>query len=124
MARPSNLSSTAYSTGASSSARPSSRRTRASKASAPACAGIGLGADAQHRHLVPYRCKPLEHLADHALGRRVGGTKRWVLGFDALELLVEAVVLSVRKLRRVVHVVPPRMVVQQFAQVGSPLRGR
>jgi len=83
--------------------------------------GVGLGADRQHRQRVLHRRQAVEHLADHALGRRVRGQQLGVRGLDRLQFLEQAVVLGVRDLRRVEHVVEVGMVVELLAQPGGAL---
>jgi hypothetical protein len=64
--------------------------------------------------------EPLEGLAAHALGGGVGGDELGVLGLEALELVVEGVVLGVGDLRRVLHVVAPVVVADLLAQLLDP----
>ncbi len=52
-----------------------------------------------------YRHEALEHGADHALRRRVGGDELGMLGLDRLQLLEQRVVVGVGDRRRVAHVV-------------------
>ena len=73
-----------------------------------------------------HRRKAVEHLADDALRRRVGGAQRRVRGLQGLQFLEQAVVLGVGQLRRVEHVVAVSVVLQLGAQRGGLLgqRGR
>ena len=88
------------------------------------CRGVGLGADAEHRHGVPHRRETVEHAAAHALRRRVGRQQRGVRGFQRLQFLEQPVVVGVGDLRRVEHVVAVGVVVQQPAQFGGTQRVR
>ena len=63
------------------------------------------------------RRKPIQHLADHALGRRVGAAQFGVLGLDGLQVLEQAVVLGIRDLGRILDVVALGVVLQLGAQL-------
>ncbi|MBK6470714.1 MAG: hypothetical protein IPF94_08215 [Betaproteobacteria bacterium] len=85
--------------------------------------GVGLGADAQHRHRVAHRLEAVEHMAADPLRGRVGRQKFGMRGFQRLQLGEQAVVLGVGDLWRVEHAIAVGVVVQQRAQLGGTSGG-
>ena len=88
-----------------------------------ALAGVGFGADAEHRHRVPHGSEALAHRAADALRRAVGRAQRRVPGLQRLQLAKQRVVLGVGDLRRIEHVVAVVVVADQRAQLGGALLG-
>ena len=78
--------------------------------------GVGLGADAQHRHRVAHRHKTIEHHTEDALRRRIGGQQFGVHGLNGLQFLEQPVVLGIWNCRRVEHVVAVSVGLQLPAQ--------
>ena len=70
-----------------------------------------------------HRLETVQHLAEHALRRRVGGQQLGMRGFDVLQLAEQSVVLGIRDRRRVEHVVEVGVVVQRGAQFGGARGG-
>jgi hypothetical protein len=115
MARPSNLSSATYCDRRIALGQPQLAPHAAVEVARAAGLDVGLGADRQHRHLVPHLGEAFQHLAADALRGRIGHQQ---LGCcpPGLQLAEQLVVLGVRDLRFVEHVVAVRVVVQQLAQ--------
>ena len=78
--------------------------------------GVGLGANAEHGHLVAHGRKALHHRADHALRGRIGCDQIRVGRLQRLQGLEGAVVFRIGHAGRVHHVVLVRPEVQPGAQ--------
>ena len=81
--------------------------------------GVGLGADAEHRHSMPHTGECGQGRGAHALGGRIGADQFRVHRLDRLQGPKQAVVLGIGNGGRIQHVVAVRMLVQQMAQLGQ-----
>ena len=79
--------------------------------------GVGLGADAEHRHGMAHAGEGVERSAADALCRRIGCHQFRVRRLDRLQLLEQTVVFGVRDQRIVEHVVAVGVLVQGASEL-------